>query len=49
MSQYGLASDKPDANTFGLVVIDEAFSRTDEENSRQALDLFRSWDCSSSW
>ncbi len=41
MSQYGLASDKPDANNFRLVVIDEAFSRTDEENSRQALDLFQ--------
>jgi uncharacterized protein YPO0396 len=41
MSQYGMASDKPDANTFRLVVIDEAFSRTDEENSRQALDLFQ--------
>ncbi len=41
-SQYGLADTADKVDTFRLVVIDEAFSRTDEENSRQALELFRS-------
>lgn len=41
-SQYGLADTADKLDTFRLVVIDEAFSRTDEENSRQALELFRS-------
>jgi uncharacterized protein YPO0396 len=42
LSQYGLAASgsSPDS-TFRLVVIDEVFSRTDEENSRRALDLFQ--------
>ncbi|MFA5265566.1 MAG: SbcC/MukB-like Walker B domain-containing protein [Opitutaceae bacterium] len=42
LSQYGLAASGSSlGNTFRLVVIDEVFSRTDEENSRRALDLFQ--------
>jgi len=39
-AQYGLTSAAPDAPEFRLVVIDEAFSRTDETNSTQAMQLF---------
>lgn len=42
MAQYGLAGNEDSSKTFRLVVIDEAFARTDEENSRQALELFQS-------
>lgn len=42
LSQYGLAAvGAAQDSTFRLVVIDEVFSRTDEENSRRALDLFQ--------
>lgn len=41
-AQYGLLDAKREADTFRLVVIDEAFARTDEGNSRRALDLFKS-------
>lgn len=42
LSQYGLAANGANtAESFRLVVIDEVFSRTDEENSRRALDLFQ--------
>ena len=39
-AQYGLTSAAPDAPQFRLVVIDEAFSRTDETNSTRAMQLF---------
>lgn len=41
-AQYGLADDHNALNGFRLVVIDEVFARTDEPNSRRALNLFRS-------
>lgn len=43
-AQYGLLGGATgrEAETFRLVVIDEAFARTDEANSRRALDLFKS-------
>lgn len=41
-AQYGLLGSGREADTFRLVVIDEAFARTDEANSRRALDLFKS-------
>mgnify|MGYP001428854457 CR=1 FL=1 len=41
-AQYGLLDAERESDTFRLVVIDEAFARTDEANSRRALDLFRS-------
>ena len=40
-AQYGLLDAAGEADTFRLVVIDEAFARTDETNSRRALDLFQ--------
>ena len=40
-AQYGLAESPDDPNAFRLVVIDEVFGHTDEEYSRQALDLFK--------
>jgi uncharacterized protein YPO0396 len=40
-AQYGLADGSGDGG-FRLVVIDEIFARTDEANSRRALELFRS-------
>ncbi len=39
-AQYGLATASTDIPNFRLVVIDEAFSRTDESNSRRAMELF---------
>ena len=39
-AQYGLSAAEPDSRNFRLVVIDEAFSRTDEANSAQAMALF---------
>lgn len=39
-AQYGLTTAAPDAPNFRLVVIDEAFSRTDETNSTRAMQLF---------
>jgi uncharacterized protein YPO0396 len=41
-AQYGLSTAPTDAPNFRLVVIDEAFSRTDEFNSISAMDLFSS-------
>jgi uncharacterized protein YPO0396 len=41
-AQYGLSTASADAPNFRLVVIDEAFSRTDEFNSKSAMDLFSS-------
>jgi uncharacterized protein YPO0396 len=40
-AQYGLSGTKDDMNRFRLVVVDEAFGKTDEENSQRALDLFK--------
>lgn len=40
-AQYGLSGTKDDVNRFRLVVVDEAFGKTDEENSQRALDLFK--------
>ena len=39
-AQYGLSQAQPDSSNFRLVVIDEAFSRTDEQNSQRAMQLF---------
>jgi uncharacterized protein YPO0396 len=39
-AQYGLSTAPQDAPNFRLVVIDEAFSRTDESNSTRAMQLF---------
>jgi uncharacterized protein YPO0396 len=39
-AQYGLLTAETEADTFRLVVIDEAFARTDEANSERALRLF---------
>jgi uncharacterized protein YPO0396 len=39
-AQYGLSTASDDAPNFRLVVIDEAFSRTDEANSTRAMQLF---------
>jgi len=41
VSQYGLADTPDPSECFRLVIIDEVFGRTDEEYSRQALELFR--------
>jgi uncharacterized protein YPO0396 len=41
-AQYGLSQSQPDNSNFRLVVIDEAFSRTDEQNSQRAMQLFES-------
>ena len=41
-AQYGLSQSQPDSSNFRLVVIDEAFSRTDEQNSQRAMQLFQS-------
>lgn len=39
-AQYGLSTAGDGASNFRLVVIDEAFSRTDEVNSSRAMQLF---------
>jgi uncharacterized protein YPO0396 len=41
-AQYGLSPTSNDSSNFRLVVIDEAFSRTDEQNSQRAMQLFAS-------
>ena len=41
LAQYGLADDPQRADSLRLVVVDEVFSRTDEPNSRRAMDLFQ--------
>jgi uncharacterized protein YPO0396 len=38
--QYGIAKDRQNAQSFRFVVVDEMFSRSDETNSRYALQLF---------
>ena len=40
IAQYGLSAAAEDLPNFRLVVIDEAFSRTDELNSTRAMELF---------
>ena len=40
VAQYGLSAASDDSPNFRLVVIDEAFSRTDELNSTRAMELF---------
>ena len=40
-AQYGLSTAQDDAPNFRFVVIDEAFSRTDEPNSVRAMELFQ--------
>ncbi|MEM7118883.1 MAG: SbcC/MukB-like Walker B domain-containing protein, partial [Chloroflexota bacterium] len=42
--QFGLEQDKNRAQSFRFVVIDEAFSRSDENNSRYAMQLFQKLD-----
>jgi uncharacterized protein YPO0396 len=39
--QYGLAQDDDQIRTFRFVVVDEAFSKSDETNARYAMELFR--------
>ncbi|MCL2659471.1 MAG: AAA family ATPase [Acidobacteriaceae bacterium] len=39
-AQYGLSQAEPESSNFRLVVIDEAFSKTDEENSDRSMQLF---------
>lgn len=41
-AQYGLSEDENRTDTFRLVIIDEIFARTDEPNSKRALQLFQS-------
>lgn len=41
-AQYGLADEPDRTDSLRLVVVDEVFARTDEPNSRRALDLFKS-------
>lgn len=40
-AQYGLSMSRGDVPNFRLVIIDEAFSRTDESNSTRAMRLFK--------
>jgi uncharacterized protein YPO0396 len=40
-AQYGLSVSSSDVPNFRLVIIDEAFSRTDESNSTRAMKLFK--------
>lgn len=40
-AQYRLTGEKDDLHRFRLVVVDEAFGKTDEENSQRALELFK--------
>ncbi|MEG5163673.1 SbcC/MukB-like Walker B domain-containing protein [Microcoleus sp. AT3-A2] len=39
--QFGLVQDKTKSESFRLVVIDEAFSKLDEENAKYAMELFK--------
>ena len=39
--QFGLVQDKTKSDSFRLVVIDEAFSKLDEENAKYAMELFK--------
>ena len=38
--QYGIAKDSTNSNSFRFVVVDEMFARSDETNSKYALQLF---------
>src|SRR5207245_7025691 len=38
--QYGIAKDSTNPNSFRFVVVDEMFARSDEANSKYALQLF---------
>jgi uncharacterized protein YPO0396 len=40
-SQYGLTGNGDDINRFRLVLVDEAFAKTDPANSQRTLDLFK--------
>ncbi|MGI9176133.1 MAG: ATP-binding protein [Rhodothermales bacterium] len=42
--QFGLDYGRPHQQAFRFVVIDEAFSKIDEDNARYAMDLFRQLD-----
>lgn len=42
--QYGLNQDESSQRALRFIVIDEAFSRSDEMNARYAMDLFRQLD-----
>ena len=39
--QYGLDQEEQRARTFRFVVVDEAFSKSDEDNARYAMNLFK--------
>ncbi|MCC3408701.1 MAG: hypothetical protein JGK17_24625 [Microcoleus sp. PH2017_10_PVI_O_A] len=39
--QFGLVQDQTKSESFRLVVIDEAFSKLDEENAKYAMELFK--------
>ena len=39
--QYGLEQEGQRARTFRFVVVDEAFSKSDEDNARYAMNLFK--------
>lgn len=39
--QFGLVQDETKSQSFRFVVIDEAFSKSDETNARYAMDLFK--------
>jgi hypothetical protein len=43
-AQCGLNGDKDDIHRFRLVLVNEAFGKTDEENSKRALELFKELD-----
>ena len=42
--QYGLDQDSGRERTFRFVAVDEAFSKSDEQNARYAMELFRQLD-----
>jgi uncharacterized protein YPO0396 len=42
--QFGLERGESKSQTFRFVVVDEAFSRSDENNSRYAMQLFKELD-----
>jgi uncharacterized protein YPO0396 len=42
--QYGLDQDRGRERTFRFVVVDEAFSKSDERNARYAMELFQQLD-----
>ncbi len=42
--QYGLDQERGRERTFRFVVVDEAFSKSDERNARYAMELFRQLD-----